>query len=133
MGTRDPRKFANFLRQQCEEHGVSILFNTQVISVHISSSQELVGITIQDRHGACELACCNLVIAAGSWSSKVLNTLFPESLFHLAFDKTHLSAGNWLILKAPRPPGSEYCHQVYVKGITGMPVKYNIKKLPSRR
>jgi hypothetical protein len=97
-------------------------FNAEVTSVQIDK-EELVGVTVKDRNGDCEIACRNLVIAAGSCSERVVDTLFPKSFLHLEFDKSPRSARNWMVLKAPRPSSSDYCHQVCVESITGTPVE----------
>ncbi|RAR14368.1 fad dependent oxidoreductase [Stemphylium lycopersici] len=118
----DPRKFATFLLQKCEEYGVSTSFEAEIGSVQLDQ-QGVVAVVIEDKDGAHRVDCRNLVVAAGAWSGRVIRKLFPESRFQPRFDESHGSAGNWLIITTPRPSGSEYCHQVYVEGIAGIPVE----------
>ncbi|KAI4913367.1 hypothetical protein J4E85_010821 [Alternaria conjuncta] len=119
---RDTRKFIEFLRQKCEEFGVKMLFESEVHRVH-TEQEELTGVTIKHNDELREVECATLVIAAGSWSGRVLEKLFPSSSFQLEFEASDRSAGNWLILKAPRPSNTEYCHQVYVENVAGAPVE----------
>ncbi|KAF2445042.1 FAD/NAD(P)-binding domain-containing protein [Karstenula rhodostoma CBS 690.94] len=118
----DPRKFVTFLRKKCTSLGVTILLRSEVVGVQMGN-EGVSAIRVRGPEETYDLQCRSLVISAGSWSERIVENLFPESLFKLNFDKTPLAGGNWLVLKAPRPSGDDYCHQVYVESITSAPVE----------
>lgn len=99
-----------------------MLLRSEVISVQIEN-ENITGATVKGPDGAQSLQCCRLVIAAGSWSQRIIETLFARSHFKLEFDKSNRAGGNYLVFKVPKPSGDEYCHQVYVEDITGTPVE----------
>jgi glycine/D-amino acid oxidase-like deaminating enzyme len=119
----DPRRFCTFLKTEIQRRGVQIILDAQVTNVHLTKGNLTFVSVIQD-HITSSLECSHLVIAAGPWSGRVLETIFPSAKVNLSFNQDSMS-GNYLIVKNPSPRRSKAakaCHQVYMKGIISRPV-----------
>jgi len=93
----DSHKFCSFLLGLCQDLGVSILLGATVTD--LSSSSPIA--TILQHNIQFPLPCHNLVIAAGPWSQRVLDNLFPFSNLHLGMN-TFSTSGNHLGIRTPR-------------------------------
>ena len=120
MLTSNPADFCKWLLEQCKALGVQVLVNATVTGVQIEKGS-LKSVNIKHGQKALVMECQNLVIAAGPWSDRVLNDLFPASRVRIQ-SNVDSASGNYLLLKTPKGESNDEehpCDQIYLKGVLG--------------
>ncbi|KAF2021564.1 nucleotide-binding domain-containing protein [Aaosphaeria arxii CBS 175.79] len=100
-GQLDPRKLCEHLLSECQERGVEIVPSTRATANKQRHDQSSV-LTLQssvDDKAPSFIRCTNLIIAAGCWTPRVLDTLFPGHRVKLEIDAL---AGYSIVYKTPR-------------------------------
>lgn len=83
----EPLKLGEFLREEAESNGVEILLGSKTVGVVRDQNGLVTGVKVRSADGAdVEVACANIVIAAGAWTPKVYRDLFPESKLHIPIE-----------------------------------------------
>ncbi|GAB1737770.1 hypothetical protein NU219Hw_g2177t1 [Hortaea werneckii] len=94
MGKLDTDSFINYLVADCRARGVSFIFNRSIDTATMKSGK-LSAITITDpqrkSHNA-TLQCQNLVLAAGAYTSGIVQYLFPQNSLQL---ENHVRDAHW--------------------------------------
>lgn len=128
----EPRELCEFLLQKCKEQGVEVHLSTRVTGVVLDNKiGVLTGLklcsTVAEggQEGVREVECKNVVLAAGAWTPRVFETVFPQSKFRVPIEPL---AGHSLVVKSPRykipfvnPSGSDLslgrsewlCYSIY--------------------
>ncbi|KAK4043796.1 FAD dependent oxidoreductase [Parachaetomium inaequale] len=118
----DPLLLCRFLLQECVGRGVTLHHPAKPVAVRTDGKGELVGVCIADTNTQSssaerELPCARLVIAAGSWTGQVFQTLFPSSELQIPIKSL---AGHSLLVRSPRwhaagleEESSKGCHAVF--------------------
>ncbi|KAF2809093.1 FAD dependent oxidoreductase [Mytilinidion resinicola] len=94
----NPRKFCDFLKEECENLGVQLMLNSTATKVHTepdSLAFSSVDIQTKDDSSTINVPCQNLVISAGSWSDRIFKSLFPSAEFHIPMTERQ-PAQSWL-------------------------------------
>jgi glycine/D-amino acid oxidase-like deaminating enzyme len=112
----DPLLLCRFLLGECVRRGVALHHQAEAVAVSAGEGGEVVGLRIRDVKSGeeTELACARVVIAAGSWTPRVFETLFPASALQVPIKSL---AGHSLVLKSPRWHAeleSKGCHAVFM-------------------
>lgn len=128
---RDPPKFCNFLKQECEKLGVRFLTNSTAIRAHKTRDEagrfSLSAVDIRSGASNAEqqiirVPCHALVISAGSWSPGVFSSLFPTAHLRLRMAE-HQLVQTWLRFSAPNGKADtepDRCEQVWLKPLDDM-------------
>lgn len=69
----EPRELCEWLLKECEKKGVRIRLNTRLVKALRNVKGEMKGI-VTDKG---KIECKNIVIAAGSWTPRVFDTIYP--------------------------------------------------------
>lgn len=81
--------------------GVELRTRMQIVEVHLSTENEVQGLTCQGqdqtRH---QLDCDQLLLACGPWTPSVYASLFPKSTEQL---RAITDAGDWVMFANPCP------------------------------
>ncbi|KAI7222909.1 hypothetical protein KC333_g756 [Hortaea werneckii] len=100
MGKLDTDSFINYLVADCRARGVSFLFNRSIDTATMKSGK-LSAITITDpqrkSHNA-TLQCQNLILAAGAYTSGIVQYLFPQNTLQL---ENHVRDAHWYHTQIP--------------------------------
>ncbi|KAF4978884.1 hypothetical protein F66182_17320, partial [Fusarium sp. NRRL 66182] len=100
----DPLRLCHFLHETTTSQGVQWHHPAHVVSVTTDPTTKIIrSVTVLNSENQTEytIACRNLVICAGPWTSRVYKTLFPSAS---ATDRPHISslAGYSLLVRSPR-------------------------------
>ncbi|KAK9466557.1 FAD dependent oxidoreductase [Lipomyces arxii] len=80
-----PHRLCEFLLKQCIDMGVEVLHPAQLHSIKTNSDGIVVSAVIRDLHTTMDRTVTDtitLIIAAGAWTSRVFESLFPEGEYH---------------------------------------------------
>jgi glycine/D-amino acid oxidase-like deaminating enzyme len=118
----DPRKFVQFLLDECQRRGVRFLERSTAIRIYSNEENSRLSHIDVQTSGISDLQrlpCHNLVITAGSWSERVFSHLFPKSRLKIPLAQKQ-TAQNWLrIHKIPKSvPQDHVCQQVFLAPAT---------------
>jgi glycine/D-amino acid oxidase-like deaminating enzyme len=109
----DPRRFCQFLFNQCKEHNVTVLNPVTATSVTTDVKTGLpvtLSYTTQE-FSEHTIPCTSLLLAAGPWTGRVYKMLFPKSEVELPI--TNL-AGWSVVFRDPTPVlASTSCHSAF--------------------
>jgi glycine/D-amino acid oxidase-like deaminating enzyme len=102
-GQVEPRRLCEFLLEKCMERGVKILLGKRAVGVKKKRDGGIEGVMVEDvGTGKKEeqfTKCTDIVIAAGCWTPRVFNTLFPSARISLDIDSL---AGHSILYRTPR-------------------------------
>ncbi|KAH8732240.1 FAD dependent oxidoreductase-domain-containing protein [Phaeosphaeriaceae sp. PMI808] len=116
----DPLRFCKWLLVRCLEKGVQLHYPARAISLSRDSEGLLDGIRISQSGTETEMPCTRLVIAAGAWSPRVFNTLFPTATTRIPISSL---AGHSLLVRNPHFKPAEVdnqvCHAVFATDTLG--------------
>ncbi|KAG0645083.1 oxidoreductase [Hyphodiscus hymeniophilus] len=117
----NPLRLCQFLSKTCVDRGVQLHHPAKAISVHSDNRNELSSIRIlnTDTQTETDVPCTKILIAAGAWSSRVFETLFPNSDMKLPISSL---AGHSLVVRSPRwskEHEGKGCHAVFTAGEDG--------------
>jgi glycine/D-amino acid oxidase-like deaminating enzyme len=98
----EPKQLCEWLLKQCERRGVQVLLSTKTLGFARNTGGEIVGIRIERQllHGPerMNLACKDVVIAAGCWSPRVFETLVGTNMN----PSIRPLAGYSIVVRSPR-------------------------------
>ncbi|KAK4890181.1 hypothetical protein LTR27_011063 [Elasticomyces elasticus] len=98
----EPRKLCEFLLAECEKRGVSVDLNTRATKVAKGTTGRASVVELEATTGSSRptsLSCSNIVVAAGCWTPRVWETLFPRSPVEVKIDGL---AGHSVLYRTPR-------------------------------
>ncbi|KAF2648914.1 nucleotide-binding domain-containing protein [Lophiostoma macrostomum CBS 122681] len=104
-GQVEPRRLCEFLLEKCKERGIKILLGKRAVDIVRKRGGGIEGLMIENAgksEGSKEeqfLKCTDIVIAAGCWTPRVFNTLFPSARISLDIDSL---AGHSILYRTPR-------------------------------
>jgi glycine/D-amino acid oxidase-like deaminating enzyme len=108
---------------------VNIETNTNVTSVEYDrAAKSFSGVQLQSSSGTSRrVPCRTLVLAAGPWSDRVYNTLFPDARIKLPMNSTE-RAGNHIRIKIPgwKDGDTEESVQVYYTNVTPKGSRFDV-------
>lgn len=113
--TSDPLRLCQFLLNICLDRGVQLHHPAKAISVHADTRDEFSSIRILNTETGAEtdIPCTKILIAAGAWSGRVFEELFPGSKRELGIRSL---AGHSLVVRSPRwskEDEEKGCHAVF--------------------
>ncbi|KAK3074244.1 hypothetical protein LTR53_003467 [Teratosphaeriaceae sp. CCFEE 6253] len=97
----EPRKLCEFLRSECQRRGVKVLLNTRATAVDQGTGNQSV-VHLEATTGPSKprtLHCSDVIVAAGCWTPRIWQTLFPSSPVKVEIDGL---AGHSVIYRTPR-------------------------------
>ena len=99
----DPYELCQFLLPECKERGVKVHHPARATSITRDSAGSLSSIRIRSLKTAEEydIPCSRLVLAAGAWTPRVFETLFPNSKIDIPVSSL---AGHSLLLRSQHWP-----------------------------
>ncbi|KAK6347801.1 hypothetical protein TWF718_005626 [Orbilia javanica] len=107
----DPLGLCEFLLEEVRRRGVNVRHPVTPVKVVQSADGQLEGLAISTGDGTTEeeekvLPCSHILIAAGSWSGRLFQKLFPTSEYQLPISSL---AGHSIIVRSPahRPQDTE--------------------------
>ena len=117
----DPLRLCQFLLKTCLNRGVQLHHPAKAISVHTDIRDELSSIRILNTETQAEtdFPCTKILIAAGAWSGRVFEELFPESKMKIPISSL---AGHSLVVRSPRwskEHEEQGCHALFTTGEEG--------------
>ena len=92
----DPSALACWLYEQCRTLGVTFVLNRTVYAVGLATDLSLTHVLTEasDTNDArSKLECCNLVVAAGAYTTGIFTQVFPESTLVL---ENHIQKAHWI-------------------------------------
>jgi glycine/D-amino acid oxidase-like deaminating enzyme len=97
----DPLRLCDFMMEACRARGVQVHFPAEVVSVSEDEQGNAVGVGVVSDGGNIpdEIACKNIVVAAGAWTPAVFKNLFPKSKISIPISPL---AGYSLLIQSPR-------------------------------
>ena len=118
----EPKELCDFLLAECEARGVKVHLASRAIGVLTDGSGFLRGLKVQSTNSGQEsidLECKKVVLAAGAWTPKAFETLFPQSTLKIPIDPL---AGHSIVYKSPRykqpflnplKPAERMCYAIF--------------------
>ncbi|KAF3087069.1 hypothetical protein TWF569_003145 [Orbilia oligospora] len=101
----DPLGLCEFLLEEVRRRGVTIRHPVTPVRVVQSPDKRLEGLVISNGNGTAEeeqqeevLSCSHILIAAGSWSGRLFEKLFPTSGYRLPISSL---AGHSIVVRSP--------------------------------
>lgn len=119
----DPKRFCPFLAERVAELGVEIELSANVTSVEMDhAKKEFSSVQIKRKGGSTHtIPCRTVVLAAGPWSKRVFDQLFPDAKISIPMNVTE-TAGNHFRVRIPgwKPESEENKKsvQVYYTNVT---------------
>jgi glycine/D-amino acid oxidase-like deaminating enzyme len=100
----EPWLLCDFLRGQCEERGVKMILGARATDAKKDEEGRVRELCIKKKvegseDAEVELGCKNVLIAAGAWTPRVFETLFPESKLRIPIEPL---AGYSIVVRSPR-------------------------------
>lgn len=109
-------KLGQWLATECSTKKVEIYNRARLVKVDLSSDGVLEYAHIHHSDETYRLDCQNLVLATGSWTPMLFQSLFPK--FDCSMYSTTNSA-NWIIVDDPSTSGSGSLGQVVINDMVG--------------
>ncbi|KAK6518437.1 hypothetical protein TWF506_005591 [Arthrobotrys conoides] len=105
----DPHGLCEFLLEEVRRRGVTVRHPVTPVRVIQSAENQLEGLVISNGNGTAEeevISCSHILIAAGSWSGRLFEKLFPKSEYRLPISSL---AGHSIVIRSPahRPQETE--------------------------
>lgn len=102
--------------KKCVDSGVHLHHPAKVVSMQTDAQNKISSVHLVDAESSKDIPCTNVIIAAGSWSPEVFQTLFPNTKLKLPISSL---AGHSLVVKSPRWEGvnrdqQRECHAVFL-------------------
>jgi glycine/D-amino acid oxidase-like deaminating enzyme len=103
MAYSDPRRFCEFLLAKCKESNVTVIYPARAVGV---ATDVVSGLPVALSYTTPELSehtipCTDLLLAAGPWTGRVYEDLFPKSDLKLPISNL---AGWSVVYRDPTPP-----------------------------
>lgn len=98
----EPRKLCEFLLEQVQKRGVEILLSTKATQVLKGKDGGIQAVKLESTTKSKSsriIECKDIILAAGCWTPRALNALFPQNRIDLGIDPL---AGHSLLFKTPR-------------------------------
>jgi glycine/D-amino acid oxidase-like deaminating enzyme len=97
----DPYRLCDFMMEACRARGIQLHHPAQVVSLKKDEDGSILEVKLMSNGGNVpgEIACKNLVIAAGAWTPAIFKHLFPKSTISIPISQL---AGYSLLVKTPR-------------------------------
>ncbi|KAI1615990.1 D-amino-acid dehydrogenase [Exophiala viscosa] len=110
----EPRRLCEFLVEECRRRGVEMHLSTRATGVITTGDGKIVGVETEStdqESGVRSLRCSDIVVAAGCWTPRIIETLFPRNRAKVEIDPL---AGHSILYRTPRyakPFGNVACGQ----------------------
>lgn len=98
-GQVEPRELCEFLIGECEKRGVKVKTSSTAKTVMRGEDGKIAGVLVEVKDGEERIDCSNLLLAAGTWTPRVYQKLFPESRKRIPIDPL---AGHSILFRSPR-------------------------------
>ncbi|EHY59242.1 hypothetical protein HRR83_001488 [Exophiala dermatitidis] len=99
----EPREFCEFLLDECKKMGVEVHLSTKATGILTDGNGVFQGLKLQstDKNRPIEIhiRCKDVVLAAGVWTPRVFEALFPQSKVRLPIEAL---AGHSITVRSPR-------------------------------
>ncbi|KAK3113960.1 hypothetical protein LTR53_008202 [Teratosphaeriaceae sp. CCFEE 6253] len=120
VGQVDPLRLSKFLLKESLMKGVRLHHPVTALRVSRDAASEMSAIRVRHDSGVeHKIPCTRLLIAAGAWSCRVFETLFPASTLELPISQL---AGHSIVVKSPRwskEHETQGCHAVFTTTPSG--------------
>ncbi|KAL7276663.1 hypothetical protein RUND412_000323 [Rhizina undulata] len=95
----NPRELCNFLYQQCSSRPTITFHQPATATAITMTAGKLTGVVVDSPSGCYTLECSRLLLAAGAWTGKVFDKLFPTAEKKIPISSL---AGHSLLLRSPK-------------------------------
>ncbi|KAK0771120.1 hypothetical protein LTR91_022996 [Friedmanniomyces endolithicus] len=96
----DPLRLSRFLLRESLREGVRLHHPVRAVRISTNEAGEMSAVRVRHENGMeYKIPCTRLLIAAGAWSQRVFETLFPSSGVELPVSQL---AGHSIVVKSPR-------------------------------
>ncbi|KAK0304765.1 hypothetical protein LTR01_007264 [Friedmanniomyces endolithicus] len=110
----DPLRLSRFLLKESLREGVRLHHPVRAVRISTNEAGKMSAVRVRHENGMeYKIPCTRLLIAAGAWSQRVFETLFPSSRIELPVSQL---AGYSLVVRSPRwsrEHEGEGCHAVF--------------------
>jgi len=111
----DPKRFCEFLLNQCKEHNVTVLHPATATSLLTNETGLPVALSFTTPESSGQtIPCTSLLLAAGPWTGRVYQKLFPKSQLKLPISNL---AGWSVVFRDPTPStiseSMPLCHSAF--------------------
>ena len=121
MAQVDPFRLSGFLLEESRRRGVKVHQPARVTEVELDEHCQPVSVKVKHDNGiTVDLACTNLLLAAGAWTGRVYEQLFTRSILKVPVSQF---AGHSVVVRSPRyshEHESQGCHAIFTTMSNGL-------------